>query len=182
MKTEVGELKRCPRCEENLPLSEFGVCKARPDGLNLYCKRCIREKVSLFRLNLREMKVRKPRIAPKVAAPGSLTPPQLARLLRTFKDPTDRVFEAIKLGAFTQGEIVRASKLSRDEVSDAIANLLLWSRKIRTQMVCGQRMYFVNEPGQVPMREPVRPREPRSYGVSPAYNSIYLSDIYAKEA
>ena len=29
----VVELKRCPRCEESLPLSEFGICRARKDGL-----------------------------------------------------------------------------------------------------------------------------------------------------
>src|SRR5205085_11048363 len=50
------ELKRCPRCEEALPLSEFGVCRARKDGLNLYCKRCIRQKISLSRQALREYK------------------------------------------------------------------------------------------------------------------------------
>src|SRR5207253_7831545 len=50
------ELKRCPRCEESLPLSEFGVCRARKDGLNLYCKRCIRQKISLSRQALREYK------------------------------------------------------------------------------------------------------------------------------
>src|SRR5262252_7901843 len=50
------ELKRCPRCEESLPLSEFGVCRARKDGLNLYCKRCIRQKIALSRQALREYK------------------------------------------------------------------------------------------------------------------------------
>src|SRR5438552_16078208 len=52
----VVELKRCPRCEESLRLSEFGVCRARKDGLNLYCKRCIRQKISLSRQALREYK------------------------------------------------------------------------------------------------------------------------------
>jgi hypothetical protein len=50
------ELKRCPRCEESLPLSEYGVCRARKDGLNLYCKRCIRQKIALSRQALREYK------------------------------------------------------------------------------------------------------------------------------
>src|ERR1700741_5377998 len=50
------ELKKCPRCEESLPLSEFGVCRARKDGLNLYCKRCIRQKIALSRQALREYK------------------------------------------------------------------------------------------------------------------------------
>ena len=50
------ELKRCPRCEESLPLSEYGICRARKDGLNLYCKRCIRQKIALSRQALREYK------------------------------------------------------------------------------------------------------------------------------
>src|SRR5712692_3317831 len=52
----IVELKRCPRCEESLPLSEFGLCRARKDGLNLYCKRCIRQKIALSRQALREYK------------------------------------------------------------------------------------------------------------------------------
>src|ERR1700724_3161030 len=52
----VVELKRCPRCEESLSLSEFGVCRARKDGLNLYCKRCIRQKIAQSRQALREYK------------------------------------------------------------------------------------------------------------------------------
>lgn len=50
------ELKKCPRCEESLPLSEFGVCRARKDGLNLYCKGCIRQKIAHSRQALREYK------------------------------------------------------------------------------------------------------------------------------
>src|SRR5947208_1960404 len=52
----IVELKTCPRCEESLPLSEFGICRARKDGLNLYCKRCIRQKIALSRAALREYK------------------------------------------------------------------------------------------------------------------------------
>src|SRR5207302_4250050 len=50
------ELKRCSRCEESLPVIEFGVCRARKDGLNLYCKRCIRQKIAHSRQALREYK------------------------------------------------------------------------------------------------------------------------------
>src|SRR5438093_11208333 len=34
----VIDLKRCPRCEQSLPISQFGVCRAGKDGLNVYCK------------------------------------------------------------------------------------------------------------------------------------------------
>jgi hypothetical protein len=59
--------------------------------------------------------------------------------------PADRVREAIRCGARTQKEIAQVTKLPKDEVCDALANLLLWTREIRTQVVSHTRMYFVNE-------------------------------------
>ena len=52
---------------------------------------------------------------------------------------------AIRCGARTQKEIAHVTKLPKDEVCDALANLLLWTREIRTQIVNHTRMYFVNE-------------------------------------
>src|SRR5438874_12897318 len=90
----IVELKRCPRCEESLPLSEFGICRARKDGLNLYCKRCIRQKIALSRAALREYKSArvkhggsdKSRPAIDVA---DFSPRRIARMLRTLS-PADR--------------------------------------------------------------------------------------------
>lgn len=39
----------CIRCKTAKPLSEFGRNKANPDGINSYCKPCIREKTQLWR-------------------------------------------------------------------------------------------------------------------------------------
>ena len=147
------ELKRCPRCEESLPLSEFGVCRARKDGLNLYCKRCIRQKIALSRQALREYK--KARVkhggtagsqkgAVSLDGKTAFSSKRIARMLRKLS-PADRVREAIRCGAHTQKEIAAVTKLPKDEVCDALANLLLWTREIRTQIVRHQRMYFVNE-------------------------------------
>ena len=147
------ELKRCPRCEEALPLSEFGVCRARKDGLNLYCKRCIRQKISLSRQALREYKKARGKHGSTISsdssrlaldAKASLNSRRIARMLRKLS-PADRVREAIRCGAHTQKEIAQVTKLPKDEVCDALANLLLWTREIRTQIVRHQRMYFVNE-------------------------------------
>ena len=147
------ELKRCPRCEESLPLSEFGVCRARKDGLNLYCKRCIRQKISLSRQALREYKKARGKHGSSISADSSRVPldsktslssRRIARMLRKLS-PADRVREAIRCGAHTQKEIAQVTKLPKDEVCDALANLLLWTREIRTQIVRHQRMYFVNE-------------------------------------
>jgi len=146
------ELKRCTRCEESLPLSEFGVCRARKDGLNLYCKRCIRQKISLSRQALREYKKARGKHGTissdssrlSLDTKTSLNSRRIARMLRKLS-PADRVREAIRCGAHTQKEIAQVTKLPKDEVCDALANLLLWTREIRTQIVRHQRMYFVNE-------------------------------------
>ena len=148
----VVELKRCPKCGESLALSEFGVCRSRKDGLNLYCKRCIRQKIAESRQNLREYNAARAK-----AGKGSVQTPRtpvdlhagfsarrIARLLRKLT-PADRVREAIRCGARTQKEIAQVTKLPKDEVCDALAHLLLWTREIRTQIVGHTRMYFINE-------------------------------------
>src|SRR5437667_9334530 len=99
----IVELKRCPRCEESLPLSEFGVCRARKDGLNLYCKRCIRQKIALSRQALREYKsarskhsgssATKSRVALDTRA--GFSPRRIARMLRKLS-PADRAREAVR--------------------------------------------------------------------------------------
>ena len=146
------ELKRCPRCEEPLPVSEFGICRARKDGLNLYCKRCIRQKIALSRQALREYKSMRSKHGGSAATKSRVTldakagfsPRRIARMLRKLS-PADRVREAIRCGARTQKEIAHVTRLPKDEVCDALANLLLWTREIRTQIVNHQRLYFVNE-------------------------------------
>lgn len=149
----VVELKRCPRCEESLPLSEFGVCRARKDGLNLYCKRCIRQKIAISRQALREYKSARSKhgVTPAssrsrvtIEAKLGFSPRRIARMLRKLS-PADRVREAIRCGARTQKEIAQTTRLPKDEVCDALANLLLWTREIRTDVIRHTRMYFVNE-------------------------------------
>src|SRR5205814_7267480 len=103
----IVELKTCPRCEESLPLSEFGICRARKDGLNLYCKRCIRQKIALSRAALREYK--KARVkhggttasqkgAVSLDGKTAFSSKRIARMLRKLS-PADRVREAIRCGA-----------------------------------------------------------------------------------
>jgi hypothetical protein len=169
------ELKRCPRCEESLPLSEFGVCRARKDGLNLYCKRCIRQKIALSRQALREYKSARSKhgaVASKsrviLDAKAGFSPRRIARMLRKLS-PADRVREAIRCGAETQTEIAQVTKLPKDEVCDALANLLLWTREIRTQIVRHQRRYFVNEAVEELTRAvPARGKR----GLTPSFSSV----------
>jgi hypothetical protein len=121
--------------------------------LNLYCKRCIRQKIALSRQALREYKKARGKHGSSINSDSdqlpldnktSLSSRRIARMLRKLS-PADRVREAIRCGAHTQKEIAQVTKLPKDEVCDALANLLLWTREIRTQVVRHQRMYFVNE-------------------------------------
>src|ERR687883_1001376 len=50
------DVKHCPICSNDLPITEFGICRARKDGRNLYCKSCIRQKVTQSRRALKEYK------------------------------------------------------------------------------------------------------------------------------
>lgn len=171
------ELKKCPRCEESLPLLEFGVCRARKDGLNLYCKRCIRQKIALSRQALREYKKARVKLGSSATDRSRLTidtksvfsSRRIARMLRKLS-PADRVREAIRCGAHTQKEIAQVTKLPKDEVCDALANLLLWTREIRTQIVRHQRMYFVNEALEELAKAQAEAKRKRS--LNPSFSSV----------
>jgi hypothetical protein len=173
-------LKRCPRCEESLALSEFGVCRARKDGLNLYCKRCIRQKIAQSRQALREYKNARIKhgstVVPETSrvaidAKSGFSPRRIARMLRKLS-PADRVREAIRCGARTQKEIAQVTRLPKDEVCDALANLLLWTHEIRTQVVSHTRMYFVNQATEELSRTAEAAQAWRKRGLNPSFSSV----------
>lgn len=143
--------KFCPICSQTLPLNEFGVCRARKDGRNLYCKTCIRKKVTDSRRALKEYKTARKRYVAEAAMQADLltlepgtNPTPYARLASRLS-PVERVKDAIRRGSRTQKEIAQETKLGKDEIGDALANLLLWTREIRTEVVDNTRMYFLNE-------------------------------------
>ena len=145
------DVKTCPICSLELPISEFGICRARKDGRNLYCKSCIRTKVTQSRRALKEYKTaRKKYISQQVemsellggdsSAGGHYSPKPASKL-----SPVERVRDSIRRGARTQREIAQDTKLGKDEIGDALANLLLWTREIRTRVVDNTRLYFLND-------------------------------------
>ena len=179
-------VKHCPICSLELPISEFGICRARKDGRNLYCKSCIRQKVTQSRRALKEYKsARKRYISQQVeisdlingdSSNGShYTAKSLSKL-----SPVERVRDAIRRGSRTQREIAQETKLGKDEIGDALANLLLWTHEIRTQVVDNTRMYFINDAAdsvglEEALRLPARKRDvPSSFsclhGLMPGRN------------
>lgn len=148
-----GTGKNCPICCQELPLSEFGVCRARHDGRNLYCKSCIRKKVTDSRRALKEYRSARKRGAGHLSSqqadgsslagssPSSANYPRMLNKL----SPVERVREAIRKGSRTQREIAQETRLGKDEIGDALANLLLWTREIRTEIVDNTRHYYLNE-------------------------------------
>jgi hypothetical protein len=145
------QVKLCPICSKELPISEFGICRARKDGRNLYCKSCIRQKVTQSRRALKEYKsARKKYISQQVeiaellsgdaSGQGGYPAKAMSKL-----SPVERVRDAIRRGSQTQREIAQETKLGKDEIGDALANLLLWTHEIRTQVVDNTRLYFLND-------------------------------------
>jgi len=147
----VVSTKTCPICCEELRLSEFGICRARHDGRNLYCKSCIRKKVTDSRRALKEYRSARKRCNTQPVSDPAGSPliegdasPNYPRMLSKLS-PVDRVREAIRKGARTQREIAQETRLGKDEIGDALANLLLWTREIRTEAVDNTRHYYLNE-------------------------------------
>jgi hypothetical protein len=172
------ETKLCPICSQTLPLADFGVCRARKDGRNLYCKTCIRKKVTDSRRALKEYKsARKKYVAEAslqaadllTAEAGTVSTPYTRLTSRL--SPAERVKDAIRRGARTQKEIAQETKLGKDEIGDALANLLLWTREVRTQVVNSTRVYLLNECAEL-MDATANPRIPRRKREVPSSFSV----------
>lgn len=179
-------VKHCPICSLELPISEFGICRARKDGRNLYCKSCIRQKVTQSRRALKEYKsARKRYISQQVEISELLNSDTSNGTHYTAKSlsklsPVERVRDAIRRGSRTQREIAQETKLGKDEIGDALANLLLWTHEIRTEIRDNTRLYFINDAAEAAgleesLRLPARKRDvPSSFsclhGLMPGRN------------
>lgn len=111
-------MKRCPRCEQDLEISEFGICRDRKDGLNLYCRRCIREKIAIQRAAVKEYKatLKRRHIQRKPCDP--------ARPIWRLKiADAEKVKLAFARGITDRSELRRATRLYWDDLTDIIADL-----------------------------------------------------------
>ena len=154
--------RTAPICCQQLPLSEFGICRARHDGRNLYCKSCIRKKVTDSRRALKEYRSARKRGSQVTSehVEGDSCSATYPRMLNKLS-PAERVKEAIRKGAKTQKQIRTIAKLGDDEVGEALANLLLWTREITTEIVENTRHYYLNEAEASPLREQAIPARKR---------------------
>ena len=148
------ELKHCPICTNDLPVSEFGICRARKDGRNLYCKSCIREKVTTQRRALKEYKAVRKKYQPQIEAAILIEAASKMELAGfTNLPPALRVRLAIERGARTQREIHVKTKLGKDVIGDALAHLLLWTHEIETKSDGAERYYFIRQAEEQPKRK-----------------------------
>jgi hypothetical protein len=182
MKEEIQftpHVKHCPICSQELPISEFGICRARKDGRNLYCKSCIRNKVTESRRALKEYKsARKKYIAQQVEMTDLVNADHSNSSHYTAKSisklsPIERVRDAIRRGARTQREIAQETKLGKDEIGDALANLLLWTREIRTQVQDNTRLYFLNDAADSGSQEDSPQLPPRKGDVPSSFSCLH---------
>ena|SRR5215208_4846595 len=152
---QVSDLKHCPICTNDLPVSEFGICRARKDGKNLYCKDCIREKVSRQRAQIREMKMnrRGALIATGVIENKPWVVVDPVHRDPVHRDPITKVLEVIRNGARTQAQIGFRTKLRKDVIGDVLAELILDRGEVVSQSVGDRRYYFIREVEEQPERK-----------------------------
>jgi predicted anti-sigma-YlaC factor YlaD len=70
---------------------------------------------------------------------------EVAQQLREQLPPVDRLRLAIKNGAWTQTELGRETSLAGTELIDALSRLLFQHPDVRTVIVNGVRVYFIDE-------------------------------------
>lgn len=135
-------MKHCPNCNRDLSLDSFGICRARRDGLNLYCKSCTREKVTAYRNQVRAMKE-----ARKELLKFSVI--ERKQSVIAYKPPAtavERVFEAIQMGAKTADRIGLIAKVRQEPLYDAIAELSDQGR-IKIVRYGSERRYLISSEG-----------------------------------
>lgn len=130
------QLKKCPHCSRELPLSEFGVSNSREDGRNVYCKFSNREKTREYREAARER-----RMNPVVELQPATTTP-----VRVFKEtPVERLLAELRLGDRGYKELQRALKMKEGEFDDALAVAVLDQKAVKPYRSGDTRLYRLNE-------------------------------------
>jgi hypothetical protein len=179
--------KLCPRCNLDLQLSEFGISRARKDGLNIYCKGCNRDRTNASRQAARERRARlkdirdgsgadvaEHYVTPRQPVSGNAARTFLGRSLNMLS-PAERIKEAIRLGPKTQKQLLEETKLSKDEIGEALADLILWTHEIRTMVSGETRLYFLNEQARPNSAESQSELDPSRFDTDlSSFSSLHL--------
>lgn len=140
------QLKHCPICNNDLPVDEFGLCRARRDGRNLYCKCCIRKKVTIARRNLKEYKTTRKRVLQdRYWAQLNAAPIVDISTKRAKQSPVDRIRELIREQPRTQRELRTETKLPKDMIGEVLSVLLLDKHEIKSVWSGDERTYYYVE-------------------------------------
>lgn len=119
--------KRCQSfCGRVLKLSEFSPNKQYGKKRHPYCRKCCAKKTRLHRESLKQIPNRKPSVIWKCRSAG----------------PADKVIFAIRNGRNTQSQIMRYARLRADVLDDILARLILDERKVKSEIIDGERLYF----------------------------------------
>jgi hypothetical protein len=151
-------LKHCPRCEASKPLSAFGIHRARKDGLNLYCKRCIRGKMTESREQRRQWISSHPEGTPiprrtEIVADARRHALR-ARLVRTLSHP-ERIVASLKaFGPQTFKQLRYSARIQVDDLSEALIHVV--GHEVISRNGTGPRIYFLK-----PAPKPIAPLSER---------------------
>lgn len=155
--------RACDRAGQLLPPGEFYRCAARADGLTSFCRVCHRRTTAKHRASPGRRRTARAR------QDGPITPTRAA-ILRLPIHP--RIVESLRLnGEMTAKALRRYTRLSGDQVSEALPSLMLWTdgpNRVFSRNGTGPRVYFLDPERKQKKPEPLEP-EPRSFGVSTIY-------------
>ncbi len=148
-------VKDCGQCKEGLPLRDFGACSASPDGRSHYCKACNRKRSAEQRRRAKRISEDHDGAIRRQLQERDLEskmfkarPEHFNQAWPTIRTETfvEMVLGSIKKrGTATQEEIVEDTKLEEDRIGEAIADLVLWKKKVGTRIdeLEETRFYFV---------------------------------------
>lgn len=163
----------CPRCTKDLDIEEFGICRSRKSGRNLYCKSCNRDSMAARRTGYRQggkkcircyewrginhFRLRSTylnfgardgrdivcRPCMRNADRERSRTRNLQRSVPIQMTLLDNVIAVIRAGARTQEQIATNAGLSEDSLCDALAILMLDEKKVTSRTSGDERFYFL---------------------------------------
>jgi hypothetical protein len=155
-----GATKTCPCCPPEVgeqSIDNFGISRSRPDGHNLYCKVCVNRKVLEGRLRMRERRDTR-RALLSAGSPIQLLPARKPDVRAfTALSPSEKILRALKGNALTQRQILRETRLSREDLGLGLAGLMVERRTVKSRYVesLGQNVYFRRKAQVVPAKREV---------------------------